>query len=172
MDCDRHQIYVPNEYHVVLFDGTKNFAKDGHVVDVLIVYHTNHRCIELICYNAMISRQAPRVYINFYQLRQKIDDQEIKERLENTREIASRDLKEIDIYDARKAIFYEMIIEYILVRLTVSNDHGFIGFFQVALLPHLQDQVVEGSNPPRLDIICEKPAGLKALEVCYTTNAK
>jgi hypothetical protein len=59
---------------IVQFEGTKLFWESGVEVTLLLVYHPSHDCLEIIAYDYNTQQEAPRIYLNYQNLLDALDE--------------------------------------------------------------------------------------------------
>lgn len=137
---------------VVMYTGRKFFWGTNNTVEITIVQHTSADVTEIICYDAALDRESPRIYLNSAILSLKIDRIDITEKLNFVNDVVHR-----------------ATADFILNRLVVTAYSVDLKEFAVRLKLYLIDHELDADCDAGVDsLICVKPAGLR----CYAVQPK
>jgi hypothetical protein len=157
----------------VLMDGSKTFWRDRVCLDILIVSHPGQKCIEVAAYNAVIGVEAPRIYISSEVLAAKINSNrmEFEEKLKEAQEeVDLRKRKTCNAADLKKQVYRELVVSYILLRLTVVKDIDLSKDLRVQL-SCIRNQAVSNEDVNK-DVICVMPEHLYPVKVTFAKVAR
>jgi hypothetical protein len=155
----------------VLMDGSKTFWRERVCLDILIVSHPGQKCYELVAYNAVIGVEAPRIYISSVVLAAKINAaKEFEEKLSAQKEALLRQKKTCNVAYLRKQVYDELVVRYILLRLTVVKDIDLSKDLRVQL-SCIRNQAVSNEDDNK-DVICVMPAHLYPVKVTFSKVAR
>lgn len=163
MNSNRRQSFVPTAGLEVIYEGSKTFWKTRTTVDILIVSHPKQNCFELIAYNAEKGNEAPRVYVNAILLSTKLDQNEIKLKVEEKKESSIRQKKATNVAQIQKEIATQAIIQFITSRFQISEDpaQGLRIFLSAMSGDIVNEQTKE------LDFVMSMPQSLTPIPTCF-----
>lgn len=95
----------------VIFQGEASLCLTGNIVDVILVEHPSFRVIEIVTYDHMIDREAPRLYVGSKAIIAELNRQGIKKQLRIARKSSPTVNEQIVVY---KAIF-DLITQQLIV---------------------------------------------------------
>jgi hypothetical protein len=136
-------------------------------LDVRIISHPGHKCIELAAYNAVIGVEAPRIYMSSVLLDAKVNSNrvEFEEKLrEAQQEIFLHQRTPCNDADLRNQVCNELVVSYIMRRLVVvTKDIDLTKELRVELstvrsMVHEKNQYV----------ICKMPRNLHPAKFAFT----
>lgn len=107
--------------HVTMFEGQKNFWRARVNVDLRIVEHTVAHVIEVICYNADLNAESPRIFLDSNRLYKKLDAAEIDEKVNLKREELARLRKRVPLEEMQQGIVRQLAVTYIQARLQIAT---------------------------------------------------
>lgn len=129
----------------VVYEGPKFFWRAKCTVDVVIAEHEVSNVVEVICSESTTKQIADRLYLDRLGTIDKLDPNELSDRLHMVKEMALRRRNTFDEPSARASILREVLSEYILDRLVVLE------FSPQLLVLTFQDK------EDAADLICNKP---------------
>ena len=139
----------------ILFDGDKTFWSQKCKLDVFIVLHTRHHCIEMACFEATSSTELPRVYLDYVTCKAKIRFEEFNSLLKKKREDYHLHRKRLTNKSIETESWYELVTDFILSHLDVAvNNETSVFLFGTPM----------GSEPDGA-IFRKKPSGLEPVAV-------
>lgn len=145
----------------ILYENTIALHSKSKSTKVIIVDHYHQKCIEIVAYNALISLDTARLYINGALLVEKINcmpDFAIK--MDSTIEAREASSQHFDFQAFRKDLVKSFTVKYILARLDTPKDMA-RGSFSILLNP-IEDDLKDKHG--RLDVVRNMPHNLKIYE--------
>eukprot|EP00597_Dinobryon_sp_UTEXLB2267_P012689 CAMPEP_0170113114 /NCGR_PEP_ID=MMETSP0020_2-20130122/9647_1 /TAXON_ID=98059 /ORGANISM="Dinobryon sp., Strain UTEXLB2267" /LENGTH=557 /DNA_ID=CAMNT_0010339311 /DNA_START=54 /DNA_END=1727 /DNA_ORIENTATION=- len=143
----------------VIYEGSKSLWRQRLSFDVFIVNHKVFKVIEVICFNPAADTEAPRMYFSPLKLKSKLDTSDIEEKVKSRKEFLIRQKKPIVHDELMEEVVEDQIVHYITSKLNVKEADYNSGKFSVVV-----QQTGDVANE---DIVCEKPADLRPLEISY-----
>eukprot|EP01038_Epipyxis_sp_PR26KG_P014847 gene14847-19955_t len=140
---------------IVLYQGSRTFWKTRTNLDIIILEHPKHKCLELIPYNIDLAKEAPRIYFYSELLKSKLNYNEVSDKVSEKKEKYIREKKSFVAENLTKEVINQMMAQYITSRITISNDSN---DFEISLLKNIGDIVDENTN--KLDVVCTRPNGM------------
>mmetsp|Transcript_46019 Transcript_46019/g.94142 ORF Transcript_46019/g.94142 Transcript_46019/m.94142 type:complete len:511 (-) Transcript_46019:315-1847(-) len=168
----RKQSYVPVGGLEVMFDGSKSFWKSRSNLEVLIVSHTRHLCIEVVAYSSELGAEF-RLYCSRMALATKIDPEssEFTKKLSDKKEQFIRKKKTFSPKELSNEVYNDLMQDYIMRRMIVVTENVDLSKeLKVALAPQTGDQM-NPEDPSVLDFICSAPPPLIPVQITFTKKA-
>lgn len=134
--------------NTVVFDGVMFCWKTKASLDVVIVFHSAYDVYEVIVYNSVLNKEAPRVYLCCKTLFSMIGHDEVANKL-SLLERTGAFVTDTMIADATNKV----VSEFVLARLLLSETN------QVTVHIHQHDKVSSVNSSPFL--MCPKLPALK-----------
>jgi hypothetical protein len=122
----------------ILFSCSKSFRKYNKKVEIMIVNHTEFRCVELIVHGVRLGNKATRLYLNAEVLMAKIDANLFSVTFEIKYEAAKRQNRSFRVELELKRTAWNMIVASLIERLQIVPS-VFKGEFDIYFEPTKQD---------------------------------
>ena len=169
--AERKHSYVPTAGIEVYHEGSKSYWKARATVDVIIVSHTKHLCVEIIVFDPEKNREANRIYVSSILLAGKVDQQELQAKITEKKEALIRQKKPVNVTQLTKDLLVASMTNYLLQRLQIKENTS--EHFTIELSPMSSDSVVVEDDKLYLDIVCPvKPNTLVPLESNFSKKYK
>lgn len=157
---NRYKSYDDEEI-AILYDGSYTFWRTGTNLDVLLVDHKNFNCYELVVFEPLANKEAPRIYLTGNEVVNAIKLDDIQNRVtevieQNTRHHVVNDLQEIE-----SLVRKELAAHYIVSRISLDTFARDIYQFKVYLQPSFDDITIE--NDKELAGVCPNGRSLHAV---------
>jgi hypothetical protein len=162
----RKQSFVATPGMEVQYEGSKSFWKSRTNLDILIVSHPKNNCLEIIGYDANKGVES-RTYANAALLSTKLDQNEIREKVEEKKELYNRQKKPVNAAQLQKEVVVNAMNQYIISRLQVDEVNT--AELKIFLSSMTGDKINEETK--QLDIVSEIPKGLAPLPTCFIKKA-
>jgi hypothetical protein len=173
----------------VLMDGSKRLWKLSLSLDILIVSHPGHMCYEVAAYNSAIGVEAPRIYISSVLLAEKVncDRTEFEEKLKEAQEeVFLRKRKTCKDAYLRKQVYNELVVSYIMRRLSVVKDIDLTKELRVELsrisprscISSIRSRGVcdearqQTQGDKNQDVLCSMPPNLQPVKATFSKIAR
>jgi hypothetical protein len=163
----RKQSFVATPGMEVQYEGTKSFWETGTNLDILIVSLPKNNCLEIIGYDRNKGAES-RIYANAALLSTKLDQNEIRQKVEEKKELYNRQRKPVDVAQIEKEVVVNAMNQYILCRLQVDEVNT--AELKIFLSFMTGDKINEETK--QLDIVSEIPKGLTPLPTCFIKKAE
>eukprot|EP00599_Poterioochromonas_sp_BG-1_P009676 CAMPEP_0173136304 /NCGR_PEP_ID=MMETSP1105-20130129/2407_1 /TAXON_ID=2985 /ORGANISM="Ochromonas sp., Strain BG-1" /LENGTH=405 /DNA_ID=CAMNT_0014048467 /DNA_START=21 /DNA_END=1238 /DNA_ORIENTATION=- len=167
----RRQLFVASPAFEALYEGSKTFWKTRTNLEILILSHAKHNCLEVIAFDPEKGVEAPPIYLDSVLLHSKLDQNKIQLKVEEKKEALIRQKKAADVVQIRKEIVVNGMNQFIISRLQIvdSDDSSSL---HIHLAPMGEDVINEVTK--ELDVIIPMPIGLEGVTTCFqkkvTTN--
>lgn len=155
-----------NKVYHVLFDGSKSFHKVHVDINIILVEHVQHSCIEVIAFNEttgandkVVLREMPRIYINYNILKPLLNRKIANEMLAQKIDKLLLHHKPANHPELMKKIIETLAVQSILSRIEIPHHMPtgkFVLIFNQADKHNLIDDITEDVN----DLTCSKPNSL------------
>ena len=106
--------------------GSKTDWKTRTNMELFILHHTKHECLEIICYNSHLSIESKRSYIDTSLLFPMFNETDVEEALRAKKEVFIRQKKSMDVESLKIEVLTKMSVQYILSRLAVMEGRPMI----------------------------------------------
>ncbi len=153
----------------MFYEGSKAFWKSKVNLEIKIIEHKSLDCFELIAYDPDLDQEAPRIYLSSALVSSKINQHDFHEKVSAEKEAMIRKKKTFDINAMSKQITHDMIVKYILCRISIPENLE-SGSFHIVLLTNIGDVLNEKTQ--LLDFIINKPMKLKPFQVEHVRNVR
>lgn len=160
----RRQSFVASPAFEAQYEGSKTFWKTRTNLEILILSHAKHNCLELIAFDPEKGVEAPHIYINAALLVSKLDQNEIKLKVEEKKEALIRQKKAANVAQIQKEIVVNGMNQFIINRLQIVDGDNTTSL-HIHLPPMSGDIVNEATK--ELDVIIPIPAGLAGVTTCF-----
>lgn len=167
----RKHSYVPTAGVEVYHEGSKSYWKARANVDVIIVSHSKHLCVEIIVYDPEKDREANRIYVSSILLAGKADQVELQAKLAEKKESLIRQKKLVNATQLTKDLLIQSMTNFLLHRLQITYNTP--EKFEIELTPNSSDDTVVEDEKVYLDIVCPvRPTSLVPLETHFSKKFK
>lgn len=116
------RIEDPDEKLHIIFDGSISLWRSRTNLDLLIIHHEKHSCIEVVAYNPEVDQEAPRLYLDSRVLFATFDEHEIQGKVEEITEQLIRNKNDFDPSQVRIDSMYSLAYSYVKSRLSVESS--------------------------------------------------
>jgi hypothetical protein len=143
--------------HHILHKGSKTFWKTRTNLDVVIVHHLKHDCLELIAYNSPTESEAPRLYLKYSEVLVKLNLRDINEQLSREKALLMHSYSDYNENDLLRTITNKAVVNYVLSRINMEGglpDNS----SKIFLQPSFDDKVIYITN--KIDVEMTKPDGM------------
>lgn len=160
----QRQLFVPSPAFEAQYEGSKTFWKTRTNLEILILSHAKHNCLEVIAFDPEKGVEARPLYIDSILLLSKLDQNKIQLKVEEKKESLIRQKKAADVAQIRKEIVVNGMNQFIISRLQIvdSDDSS---SFHIHLAPMGEDIINEVTK--ELDVIIPMPIGLEGVTTCF-----
>ncbi len=160
----------------VQFEGTQAIAKSQHHVDVIVAYHKNYECHEIITHDPHSGYEAPRLYLNTAVIQRQLDNIYVAQatdalagKYQNARK--PNTLARIQGIVEKKALLSFLLARIQLLQTTIQiNGHdktGFVVKFDLSNSPLSSPSM---NNDNVVIDVTDLPAGFQPLVVSFRKN--
>lgn len=157
---DKPTVDVSHQH--ILFNGSKTLWKTRTNLDIIIIHHFKHDCVELIAYNAPTEFEAPRLYLRYSIVLLKLHHHDISEQLSKEKALLMHSYSDYNEDDLLRTITNKAVVNYILTRINMTAD-----LTNIFLQPSFDDKVIYITN--KIDVEMSKPVNLDPY--CITRQA-
>ncbi len=142
----------------LIYEGSKTFWKTRTALELSIIHHFDHDCVEIVAFHPTFEVEAPRLYLSFSQVIHKTHFQdELHLNVDKEKELSIRRRKYFDLEEVERKIYHESVVQYILARINVVPGLPEL-MIEVFLQPSFDDAVVYITN--KIDVEENRPEGL------------
>jgi hypothetical protein len=153
---DEPIVEIPH-HTCILFNGSKTFWKTRTNLDIVLVHHFNHDCVELIAYNAPNEYEATRLYLKYSVVLLKLRHHEINEQLAKEKALLMRNYSDYNEDDLLKTITNKAVVNYVLKRINMLGGLP-DKITDIFLQPSFDDKVIYITD--KIDVEMTKPEDL------------
>jgi len=113
-------VYTCSEDATVLYEGEKTL-RSNISLEVLLISYPKLLCVELIAFDSKNGSPLPRLYMSTLLLLTIIDMDRVEKKMDMHRAICDRKLINFDEKATQEIVYNELMVSYILFKLTVST---------------------------------------------------
>jgi hypothetical protein len=164
MSSRRHS-FIPAPSAEVHYEGQKSFWKTRTNLEILIVSYPQFLCLEIITYDAEKGIEPERIYVSSTALVPKINQEELKTKVDEKKEANLRQKKNVNLSQVTKEVLVQLMNQYIIQRMRIEKAEVTC----TALKVYLEAIDGDSTDPStgKLDILCDKPTGMTVIATCF-----
>lgn len=156
----------------ICFNDFKNYWKPHVTLDVVLAYHEEFSCLELVAYYPEANLEAPRLYLAIKPILNQINAADIEWRVAEKKEHLLRTKHRCEEEDVVKEVTLGLVSAYVLSRLafeqSVGDGEGDKVTLHVFLAPTECDGIGEEPTSCLIDpVLRAKPTKLDPLVVVF-----
>lgn len=161
--AQKKSIYHLTDDEKMIYEGSKTFWRHRLTLDLYIVYHKMFHILEIISFHSQESFEAPRIYVPYPFVVNKLDSIELRDKIHHRKEYFHRKKNTVDERTIFDEVVEDMITHLITSRINVKKTQADSTSYELILSNGKADGAVDES------ILCDKPLDLQPLQITHST---